>query len=122
MLADHDCFILPPFAVLLGPLRAVSYLLIHGLLAASLGHMWVAQTNFWLSAAMGGLVRMAGQFAYLILSSLTMGENIFAIMMSNVYAMLVGCGWVALRFAVGRFLLGSSLQHGAGMLRHVCSL
>jgi len=74
--------------VLLGPLRAVSYVLIHGLTAATLGTLWANQANFWLTAVVGGLVRMAGQIAYLVLSSVTMNENLFAIMLSNVYGML----------------------------------
>lgn len=157
--------------MLLGPLRAVSYLLIHGLLAASLASMWKLKSNFWLSILVGAAVRMAGQvrglelgaggacggaghrtqdnlrscrggaeqvcfvgelawveqagsmgargasraglwariptlpvtcpvlllpcpaqIVYLLLSSVTMNENLFAIMMSNVYAMLVGVG------------------------------
>jgi hypothetical protein len=76
-------------AVLLGPLRAVSYLLIHGLLAATLATLWRSKANLWLCVAVGAVVRMAGQLLYLVLSSVTMNENLFAIMMSNVYAMLV---------------------------------
>ncbi len=83
--------------MLLGPLKAVSYVLIHGLLAACMGALWKQQANFWLCIASGALVRMAGQLAYLLLSSITMNENLFAIMMSNVYALLVRaavCVWV----------------------------
>ncbi len=88
-------------AVLLGPLRALSYVLIHGVLAAALGAMWRQRANFWLCVLGGACVRMLGQLAYLVLSSVTMNENLFAIMMSNVYAMLVraglGFGWSACR-------------------------
>lgn len=76
-------------AVLLGPLRAVSYTLLHGLLAATLGTLWKAGSNFWLCVVVGALVRMTGQLSYLVLSSVTMNENLFAVMLSNVYAMLV---------------------------------
>lgn len=76
-------------AVLLGPLRAVSYVLIHGLLAATLASLWRLKANFWLGIVVGAVVRMAGQMAYLVLSSVTMNENLFAIMLSNVYSLLV---------------------------------
>ncbi|KXZ54746.1 hypothetical protein GPECTOR_4g816 [Gonium pectorale] len=79
------CFLL---VVLLGPLRAMSYLLIHGLLAATLGSLWAAKAPFWLGVAAGALVRMAGQLGYLVMSSVTMNENMFALLLSNVYNML----------------------------------
>lgn len=82
-------------AVLLGPLRAATYVCIHGLLAATLGSLWAARVPFWGSVAAGAAVRMAGQFLYLVLSSATMNENLFALMLSNVYNMLVRVGWGA---------------------------
>jgi len=51
--------------------------------------MWRMKANFWLCVLVGAGVRIAGQLLYLVLSSATMNENLFAIMMSNVYAMLV---------------------------------
>ena len=39
--------------------------------------------------AVGAVVRMLGQLVYLVLSSVTVGENLFAIMLSNVYDLLV---------------------------------
>ncbi len=89
--------------MLLGPLRAVSYLLIHGLLAASLASLWCIKANFWLCVGLGAAVRMAGQLLYLVLSSVTMNENLFAIMMSNVYAMLVSA-WVSMACLAPLFL------------------
>jgi hypothetical protein len=74
--------------VLLGPLRALSYVFLHGLLAATLGTLWRWRVGWWASICAGALVRMAGQLAYLILSSITMNENLFAVMLSNVHALL----------------------------------
>jgi hypothetical protein len=37
---------------------------------------------------------MAGQLGYLILSSLTMNENLFAVMLANVHNLLVGPSWL----------------------------
>eukprot|EP00775_Hariotina_reticulata_P001317 gene1317-1661_t len=74
--------------VLLGPLRAITYVLMHGMLAAALGTMWVWQLPWSGSILIGAAIRMAGQLGYLILSSLTMNENIFAVMLANVHNLL----------------------------------
>ncbi len=75
--------------MLLGPLRAVTYVLMHGLLAASLGSLWRLRAPWSLSVPIGAVIRMAGQLAYLLLSSVTMNENLFAVLLSNVHALLV---------------------------------
>ena len=54
-------------AVLLGPLRAVSYLLLHGLVAATLGTLWKGGVGWWTSIAISSVVRMVGQLSYLVL-------------------------------------------------------
>ncbi|GIL53480.1 hypothetical protein Vafri_9072 [Volvox africanus] len=76
------CFLL---VVLLGPLRAMSYFFLHGLLAATLGSLWSARGGFWVGVMAGALVRMFGQLSYLVMSSVTMNENMFALLLSNVY-------------------------------------
>ncbi|GIL53481.1 hypothetical protein Vafri_9072 [Volvox africanus] len=80
------CFLL---VVLLGPLRAMSYFFLHGLLAATLGSLWSARGGFWVGVMAGALVRMFGQLSYLVMSSVTMNENMFALLLSNVYNTLV---------------------------------
>jgi hypothetical protein len=35
------------------------------------------------------VLRMAGQLGYLVMSSLTMNENLFAVMLANVHNLLV---------------------------------
>lgn len=75
--------------MLLGPLRAVTYVCLHGALAAVLGSLWrLPKLNWWAGVAIGAVVRMAGQFGYLVFSSFTMNENLFAVMLANVHAML----------------------------------
>ncbi|WIA23483.1 hypothetical protein OEZ85_000228 [Tetradesmus obliquus] len=74
--------------VLLGPLRAITYVLMHGMLAAALGSMWVWQWPWSISIIAGAVLRMAGQLGYLVLSSLTMNENLFAVMLANVHNLL----------------------------------
>lgn len=74
--------------VLLGPLKALSYLLLHGLVAATLGALWTKKVGWWLSITASSIVRMLGQLAYLLLSSITMNENFFGIVLHNVHSML----------------------------------
>lgn len=82
----------PPLpAVLLGPLRAVTYVLMHGMTAAALGTMWVWRWPWAVSVLVGSVSRMAGQMGYLLLSSFTMNENLFAVMVANVHNLMVRC-------------------------------
>lgn len=84
---------LPHLTVLLGPLRAVTYVLLHGSVAATLGTLWKSRFPWWPSILLSSAVRLFGQFAYLVLSSLTMNENFFWVVLSNVHSMLVSWGW-----------------------------
>ena len=76
-------------AVLLGPLQCLTFLLNQGLLAAALGAFWAEQAPWIISVPVAALVRVAGTLAYICLSSWTVNENLFALLMSNVYALLV---------------------------------
>ncbi|CAK0783478.1 hypothetical protein CVIRNUC_006677 [Coccomyxa viridis] len=79
------CFLL---LVLLGPLQCLTFLLNHGLLAASLGAFWSVQAHWALSVPAAALVRVGGQLTYIALTSWTLNENLFALLMSNVYSLL----------------------------------
>ncbi|KIZ00682.1 hypothetical protein MNEG_7281 [Monoraphidium neglectum] len=74
--------------VLLGPLRAVTYVLMHGMTAAALGTLWVWRWPWAASVLAGSVLRMAGQMGYLLLSSFTMNENLFAVMVANVHNLM----------------------------------
>ncbi len=76
-------------AVLLGPLQCLTFLLNQGLMAATLGAFWSVQAYWAISVPAAALVRVTGTLAYIMLSSWTMNENLFALLMSNVYALLV---------------------------------
>jgi hypothetical protein len=91
---------LPP-SVLLGPLRAVTYVLMHGLTSAALGTMWVWRWPWAASILAGSVLRMAGQMGYLVLSSFTMNENLFAVMVANVHNLMVGFIWGGVGVGVG---------------------
>ena len=75
--------------MLLGPLRAVTYVLMHGMTAAALGTMWVWRWPWAASVLAGSALRMLGQLGYLLLSSATMNENLFAVMVANVHNLMV---------------------------------
>lgn len=75
--------------MLLGPLQSCTFLLNQGLLAATLGAFWSAQAHWAISVPAAALVRVTGTLAYIVLSSWTMNENLFALLLSNVYALLV---------------------------------
>ena len=77
-------------AVLMGPLSCTTYLLNQGLLAATLGACWAKQVHWGVSVPVGALVRVGGSLLYIALSSWTMNENLFALLMSNIYSLLVG--------------------------------
>lgn len=70
-------------------------MLMHGMLAAALGSMWVWRWPWAASILAGAVLRMAGQLGYLVLSSLTMNENLFAVMLANVHNLLVSAGALA---------------------------
>lgn len=53
----------------------------------------------------GSILRMAGQMGYLLLSSFTMNENLFAVMVANVHNLMVR-GKRGSETAGQRFLFG----------------
>jgi hypothetical protein len=61
----------------------------HGLTSAALGTMWVWRWPWAVSVLAGSVLRMAGQMGYLLLSSFTMNENLFAVMVANVHNLMV---------------------------------
>ena len=74
--------------LLSGPLRATNYFFLHGVLAFALGCMWRKEWNWWLTVPISALVRTGGIFASLTISSLTMRENIAALLVNQMYALL----------------------------------
>jgi hypothetical protein len=89
-------------AVLLGPLRALNYLSQHGVLAATLGAVWSKRLGWGWGVAAGAAVRVTGTLASLAVSSWTLNENLFGLLLNNVYSLLVSLGGqreiVALQF------------------------
>ncbi|EIE18715.1 hypothetical protein COCSUDRAFT_20460, partial [Coccomyxa subellipsoidea C-169] len=66
----------------------LTFLLNQGLLAATLGASWSLGMHWALSVAAGALVRVGGMMAYVLVSSWIMNENLFSILMTNIYSLL----------------------------------
>lgn len=77
-------------AVLFGPLQAVSYLLNHGILSAALCTFWSRQAPVLLMIPMCAALRVLGQAGSIVVSSWALQENIFALIVNNLYSLLVG--------------------------------
>ena len=99
--------------MLLGPLKALSYLLEHGLSSAALGALWRWRVHWSLSMAAGSVVRITSTAGVLALSSWALNEDLVALLMSNAYSMLVSilgmaCGCVATPFCHAHQHLGQN--------------
>jgi hypothetical protein len=88
----------------------------HGLTAAALGTMWVWRWPWAVSVLVGSVLRMAGQMGYLLLSSFTMNENLFAVMVANVHNLMVGACGGCLRAPAGAGCITASGLSSPGLL------
>lgn len=79
------CFLL---LLLLGPIRAVSYVLMHGLLAVCLGALWCWRAHWRVTLLTGSLIRLLGIIGYLVVTSWTLNEDLFSLLLANVYSFL----------------------------------
>ena len=78
-----------PAAVLFGPLQATSYLLNHGLLSAALCTLWTLRAPVLLLMPACAAVRVIGQAGSIVVTSWALRENLFALVVNNLYALLV---------------------------------
>ncbi|KAL9226019.1 hypothetical protein vseg_001875 [Gypsophila vaccaria] len=74
--------------VLSGPVKALTYVLMHGLLGFTMGSLWRLQVNWRLSIFLCTLVRAVGALGYVLTSSFLISENILALITVNVHATL----------------------------------
>ncbi|KAL4425847.1 hypothetical protein ABPG75_009863 [Micractinium tetrahymenae] len=74
--------------ILMGPVRAVTYLMVYGVLSLALGIAWAWRLPWTLSVPLGALARVGGYLAYIALSSWVTNENLLMLMLTNVYALL----------------------------------
>ncbi|XP_047314162.1 uncharacterized protein LOC124917941 [Impatiens glandulifera] len=74
--------------VLSGPVKAITYVLMHGLLGLAMGTLWRLGTNWWLSVFLSALVRLVGSFGYLFLSSFLIREDILGLILATLHTYL----------------------------------
>ncbi|KAK4715288.1 hypothetical protein R3W88_013626 [Solanum pinnatisectum] len=74
--------------VLSGPVKALNYMLMHGLLGFTMGSLWRLRTSWGASILLCALARAVGALGYVILSSFLIGENILALITINIHASL----------------------------------
>ncbi|XP_043715156.1 uncharacterized protein LOC122663621 [Telopea speciosissima] len=71
-----------------GPVKALTYLLMHGLVGLTLGSLWRLGVNWGLSILFCTLVRAMGAMGYVLISSFLIRENILALITINIHASL----------------------------------
>ena len=73
----------------MGPVKAASYVMMHGLPGAGLGIAWAARWPWGVSIAAVTAARSAGMVGYLSLTSWMLNENLVALLVGNVHSLLV---------------------------------
>ncbi|KAI3991810.1 hypothetical protein MKX01_038208 [Papaver californicum] len=71
-----------------GPVKALTYLLMHGLVGLAMGSLWRLRANWGLSIALCTFVRAMGAMGYVLISSFLIRENILSLITINIHASL----------------------------------
>lgn len=66
----------------------MNYLLLHGVMAYSLGALWNKRCSWWITIPASALTRSAGIFGSLAFSSLLLRENVMALLVTQMYGLL----------------------------------
>lgn len=74
--------------VLSGPVKALTYLLMHGFVGLTMGSLWRLGATWTFSIFMCTLVRAMGAMGYVLISSFLIRENILALITINIHASL----------------------------------
>ncbi|XP_051145917.1 uncharacterized protein LOC127261665 [Andrographis paniculata] len=74
--------------VLSGPVKAMTYLLLHGLLGFAMGTLWRSKTSWSASVLLCTIVRATGALGNVVMASYLIGENILALITINVHALV----------------------------------
>lgn len=72
--------------VLSGPVKALTYLLMHGLVGFAMGSFWRLKANWSISISLCMIVRAMGALGYVLVSSILIEENILALILMNIHA------------------------------------
>lgn len=82
---------------LCGPIKAATYLLLHGFLGLAMGSLMRLKMNWSVSILLCACVRAMGAVGYVIVSSFLIRENILYLIAINIHASLMGVfaaiGW-----------------------------
>jgi hypothetical protein len=74
--------------VLMGPVRAVTYVLVYGLLSLSLGASFRSSLPWVVSVPLGACARIAGQWLYIMVTSWVTNENLLELLITNAHTLL----------------------------------
>ncbi|KAL7608519.1 hypothetical protein Lser_V15G11936 [Lactuca serriola] len=72
--------------VLAGPIKALTYLLMHGFLGLAMGSLWRSKANWGVSIFTSAIVRAIGAMGYVVMYSFLIRENILALITINIHA------------------------------------
>lgn len=73
--------------VLSGPVKAITYLLLHGLLGFTMGTIWRLKGSWGTSVVLCSMVRAVGALVNVLIASYLIRENILALITINVHAL-----------------------------------
>nr|XP_010929088.1 uncharacterized protein LOC105050672 [Elaeis guineensis] len=73
---------------LAGPVKASTYLLMHGVVGLAMGSLWRLRINWGVSIVLCTVVRATGAIGYVLLSSFLIRENILDLITINLHASL----------------------------------
>ncbi|XP_010942225.1 uncharacterized protein [Elaeis guineensis] len=71
-----------------GPVKASTYLLMHGVVGLAMGSLWRLRINWGVSIVLCTVIRAMGATGYILLSSFLMRENILDLITINLHASL----------------------------------
>lgn len=74
--------------ILMGPVRAATYVLVYGLLSLALGVSFRAGLPWTLSVPLGACARITGQWLYVIVTSWVTNENLLELLITNAHTLL----------------------------------
>ncbi|KAI3729575.1 hypothetical protein L6452_18236 [Arctium lappa] len=72
--------------VLAGPIKALTYLLMHGFLGLTMGSLWRLKASWGVSVFVSAIVRAVGAMGYVVMYSFLIRENILALITINIHA------------------------------------
>ena len=74
--------------ILMGPVRAVTYVLVYGILSIALGVSFSSNSHWGISVPMGAAARLCGQGLYVMVTSWVTNENLLELLISNAHTLL----------------------------------